>query len=432
MNYPHIAARALNRPLLIEPGYARQFFAALGPRLNIAQLQDASGVTLDRNAQVALATSYLPRAIDPWTGADKTDQSYPVVNGIAVIAITGTLMHNGGYIGSSSGSMCYDGIHAQILSAQTNSAVKGILLKFDTPGGEVSGCQALGDVIANCSKPVWGHANDQAASAGCWLISQCDKVFISTTAEIGSIGVVMAHGDYSQALANEGIKVTLIYSGAHKVDGNPYQGLPEPVAAAMQADLDDLRTLFAATVAKGRGNQTAQVLSTEALMYRGHLAVDIGLADEVMSFDDTLATFSATFARSGVSTKGKTMSKPDNTAAANSGEGTTAASAEQLATAHAAGVAEGTAAGAVAERTRIGAILNHENAQGREATAREFALGTDMTADTAIKVLASVPATNNKAATALAQMGDTQVIRAESEGSGKVNGLIAQYAPNKG
>lgn len=420
MKYQHMMARALNTPLLVEPSYARVFFSALGPKFNIGTLLDVDGEKLDKGAQRVLAESYLPRALDPWTGADVTDQSYPVLNGIAVIDIVGSLVHNGGYVGSKSGCMCYDGLQAQIESAEDNGQVKGIMLRFDSPGGEVAGIQALATVIGECDKPVWGHANELAASAACWAISACDKVLLAETAEIGSVGVVMGHCDHSEMLAAEGIKVTLIHAGAHKVDGNPYEPLPKAVLAEFQGELDDLRMLFATNVASGRGIETSQVLATEARMYRGQAAVDQGLADQVMSFDDAMATFSATLAQPGVFTKGKTMTPKVNTSASpNAGEGL---STEDRATAvaaartegHAAGVLEGTTKGAADERARISAILTHANATGREATAREFALHTDMTADAATKVLASVPqGSSSTAGAALQQMGDTTIVGTE-------------------
>ncbi|HYW57687.1 MAG TPA: S49 family peptidase [Polaromonas sp.] len=428
MKYQHIMARALNRPLLLEPGYARVFFSGLGPRFNIAELNDVDGNKLDKAAQVELAAGYLPRVIDPWTGADKTDESYPVLNGIAVIDVSGSLVHNGGYVGSKSGCMGYDGIQAQLESAEDNGKVKGIMLRFDSPGGEVSGVQALATVIGECQKPVWGHANEQAASAACWLISACDRVMLAETAEIGSIGVVMGHCDYSEMLAAEGLKVTLIHAGAHKVDGNPYEPLPADVLASFQGELDELRLLFATAVATGRGIETSQVLATEARMYRGQAAVDQGLADSVMSFDDAMASFSATVGQTGNFTKGKTMTPKVNTSASpNAGENNstitpeahTAALATAHAEGHAEGVSEGVTQGAAAERARISAILTHENAAGREATAREFALGTDMTAESAIKVLASVPKGAGIQAGTLAQMGEGTVVGAEG---GAANG----------
>lgn len=159
MKHAHIAARALNRPLLLEPGYARIFFSALGGRLNFSGLVDAKGEALDQKAMAALCESYLPRAVDPWSGADVTDQSYAVVDGVAVIPVQGSLMHKSGYIGTRSGAMGYDGIQAQIVSALASSRVKGILLDIDSPGGEVAGVRDLARMIGSASKPVWAHAN---------------------------------------------------------------------------------------------------------------------------------------------------------------------------------------------------------------------------------------------------------------------------------
>lgn len=45
-NYPHLSARVLNTPLLVEPGYARVFFSALASRLGIVQLSDSDGEIL--------------------------------------------------------------------------------------------------------------------------------------------------------------------------------------------------------------------------------------------------------------------------------------------------------------------------------------------------------------------------------------------------
>jgi signal peptide peptidase SppA len=428
MKHQHIAARALNRPLLLEPGYARFFFAAIGQRMQVSALTDAQGLTTLAAALPAQAAAYSARA--------RGDKTYAIQDGIAIVPVEGTLVHKSGYVGSSSGTMGYDGLEAQIKAAIQDPDVRGILLDMDSPGGEVAGVQELANLLSNSTKPVWAHANEMAASACYWLASAADKIVLTSTAEVGSVGVLMAHADYSEALANEGIKVTLIHSGANKVDGNPYAALPDAVRADFQTDIDALRNLFAGSVADYRSLTTAQVLATEARMYRGQAAVDIGLADEVMSFDDTLKKFSATLAKSGTFTKGKTMSKPDTNASPH-GEGATAeqhaqAVAQARTEGHAAGVAEGTALGATAERARISAILNHDNAQGREATARKFALETDMTADVATNVLASVPATSGKAAQTLAEMGDVKVVRTESQDQAKVNPLIAQFKLTKG
>ena len=72
-------------------------------------------------------------------------------------------------------------------------------------------------------------------------------------------------------------------AGAHKVDANPYEPLAEAIRDRMQSELESLRTLFAQTVAKGRGDRfdIKAALKTEAAVFRGIEAVTAGLADAV-------------------------------------------------------------------------------------------------------------------------------------------------------
>ncbi|MFU8899788.1 MAG: S49 family peptidase, partial [Roseinatronobacter sp.] len=87
----------------------------------------------------------------------------------------------------------------------------------------------------------------------------------------------------SGQLDQDGVRVTLIHSGQHKIDGNPYQPLPEAVRGDIQREIDVLRFLFAETVAAGRRGKITQeaALATEAATYRGTDTVAAGLADEV-------------------------------------------------------------------------------------------------------------------------------------------------------
>jgi ClpP class serine protease len=89
------------------------------------------------------------------------------------------------------------------------------------------------------------------------------------------------------------VRVTLIHSGQHKVEGNPYEPLPEAVREDIQREIDVLRFLFAETVAAGRAGRLSQeaALVTEAATYRGTDAVAAGLADEVTDLARGFAGF---------------------------------------------------------------------------------------------------------------------------------------------
>lgn len=170
-------------------------------------------------------------------------------------------------------------------------------LEIDSFGGEVAGVFDLADTIrkARTAKPVWAFVAEHAFSAGYALASQADRIVLPRTGAVGSIGIVVMHADLSGQLTDAGVTVTLIHSGAHKVDGNPYTPLPDPVRARIQMEIDGIRTLFAETVAAGRGRSLSAeaALTTEAECYRGSDAVAAGLADEVSDPASAFATFAA-------------------------------------------------------------------------------------------------------------------------------------------
>ena len=191
----------------------------------------------------------------------------------------------------------YEGIAAQVAAAAEDPAMRGIALEIDSFGGEVAGVFDLADAIraARARKPVQAFVAEAALSAGYALASQADRIVVPRTGEVGSIGVVVMHADWSAALAEGGVKVALIHAGARKVDGNPFAPLPEEVRATLQAEVEGLRDLFAATVAAGRGARLSAeaARATEARVYRGAAAVAAGLADQVADLRTAFAGFAA-------------------------------------------------------------------------------------------------------------------------------------------
>lgn len=99
-NLPHIASMAFNEPLMLEPAYARVFFCALAGQLGISRLTDAvSGDSLTAGeAPAALALS-----VDD--DGPRQARSYQVMNGIAVLPVSGTLVSRTRALQPYSGSL---------------------------------------------------------------------------------------------------------------------------------------------------------------------------------------------------------------------------------------------------------------------------------------------------------------------------------------
>ena len=384
MKLKHIAARILGRPMLMEPKYAQHFFAAFGTRAGVNSIEGFDVSLMGSEQLQKYAESYQVRQARFGNGSY---EPYAIMgDGIAVVQVEGSLAHKTGNLDPESGMTGYDGIRAKLEMAMKDPSVKGILMDVDSPGGEVSGAFDLADFIAGSKqKQIWAYANDLMASAAYLVGSQADKVFASQTASVGSIGVLVAHADYSKAMEAEGVKVTLIHSGEHKVDGNPYAALPDGVKSDIQAEIDGLRDKFAASVSRGRKMSKESILDTEARVYPGAKAVEMGLVDGVASFDEVIATFSNEFTRSGeVKPKGTTMTYE----VVASAPGLSEADVEKLMMD---AREDGVKAGAVAERARIQGILAHAESDGRTATAQHLAFATDMTPEAAVSLLGTMP-----------------------------------------
>ena len=287
MHHARIAQRVFNTPLMVEPSKALAFLSGLGPRI-AGQEITFHGSDL---AEAGIALSALPAHASLIGGGiaegqrNNDTQPFTLVDGIAMIEIAGTLVHHGAWIGQSSGLTSYEGIATQIDAAVADPTVRGIALEIDSFGGEVSGAFDLADRIraARDQKPVHAFVAEHALSAGYALASQADHITLPRTGAVGSIGVVTLHAEMSGMLEQKGVTVTLVHAGAHKTDANPYEPLPEAIRTRMQGELESLRTLFAQTVAAGRGNRldVHAALDTEAAVLRGAAAVAAGLADAV-------------------------------------------------------------------------------------------------------------------------------------------------------
>lgn len=382
MNYTHIASRVLNKPLLLEPAYARVFFSAMASRLGIESLADAEGQILVGEKLRISAESYTRTRTDKWGNEEVV---YQVQDGVASIPVQGTLVHKFGYLNPTSGMTGYDGILHRASAAFADPKVKAVLLDLDTPGGEVSGCfdtaRTLRSLADATGKPLWALCCDMACSAGMALASSAHRRLITQTGVAGSVGVVMAHANHDKHLQEQGVEVTLIHSGAHKVDGNPYQALPSDVLERFQTQTHELRQEFAQIVSAHTGLSVEAVLATEAATYRGQAAVDIGFADERVNGHEAISIFSEH-----LSTQGRTISIGANMSKADIAS---QPAAEGAAPAVDKGTLAATGAGdAKAERARIAGILAHANAEGRGKLANHLALETDLSVEAAAAVLA--------------------------------------------
>lgn len=362
----HIADRALNRPLLITPDKAQVILSVLAARIrvNAPEASRFEGDNIERDADGNTVWG-----IDAWGDRVPKRKPYNVKDGVGIITITGSLVNRGAWIGASSGLTSYEGIGHQLKAATADDAVKAVILDMSTPGGEATGAFETADMVRQLAakKRTVAVVNGMAASAGYAIASAASEIVTTETGVSGSIGVVMLHADYSRWLANEGVKPTLIFAGAHKVDGNPFEPLAADVRDDLQAEVTAFYDLFLKTVAKGRGARltAAAARKTEARTFIGQAAVDAGIADRVGSFETVLAELTRAVAPSGGARSNSqprrtSMSENSGAPGAEMNSGITQA---QHDTAVTAARTEGHSAGFKAATDRIGAILGADGSR---------------------------------------------------------------------
>ncbi|MBR2813467.1 MAG: S49 family peptidase [Reyranella sp.] len=288
MRYAYVASRAFGRPLLLEPqrgvAWLNAFAHLIGSRqpssaIAMQAMEDDDGPS--RPVYASLPVGLVERDYN---------KAYAQVGNVAVLKMDGVLVNSLGTVDPWCGMTGYDGLRTQLIAAMNDSNVKAIAVIGDTPGGEVTGCFDLADQFRSARevKPIWAIVDGMACSAGYALACSTGRITCSSVGYTGSIGVIAAHWDYSKFLDEAGVKVSLVYAGAHKADGNSYQPLPDSVRADFQAEIDAIYDQFVPVVVAGRGLADKDVRATEARSYLAKAAVDLKLCDDVMSPTDAL------------------------------------------------------------------------------------------------------------------------------------------------
>ena len=223
---------------------------------------------------------------------DPEPEGYTVRDGIAWIQIHRSFLR----------PRTYERIRKQVEQAVGAQNVRGILLDIDSPGGEVAGLFDLADFIfeSRGPKPIWAIANDDAFSAAYAIASAADRVAVTRTGGVGSIGVIAIHYDYSAMDERIGVKATPVYSGERKIDYIDTEPLGDVAKQLLQTEVDRLRELFVETVARNRDQSPEAIRDTEAGVFFGPNGRPL-LADAIENLTEVFQGFRTSIENGGPS-----------------------------------------------------------------------------------------------------------------------------------
>jgi len=227
-----------------------------------------------------LAAILIPTVFIPRSAASK----------IVVIPLSGTITTGDSSLSSS--STITPGLVRYYLSkAEADKAVKAIVFRIESPGGEIEPCQEILLEIEKVkeTKTIVVSMGGMAASGGYYISTQAAKIVALPTTMTGSIGVISYAINVEGLLEKLGIQIETFHGGKYK---DMYWGLRELTPeeeAIMQGMVNEYYEQFIDVVAEGRGLSREEVknLATGQL-YSGTKAKELGLVDELGDLDTAI------------------------------------------------------------------------------------------------------------------------------------------------
>lgn len=222
------------------------------------------------------------------SGEDGDPPPYEVRDGVAVMGIDGVLFQRAFSMCGFELAAGYDTILQRAAAAFADMTVEAVLLRIDSPGGDVAGMleaatllRALAD---DSGVPLIAYADEMAASAAYALAAAADKIYVPRSGLVGSIGVISTAVNVSGALEASGQRAIVAASPKGKALNHPLLPPQDAGVARMQARVEAAAQLFAEHVAGRRGLTIDQIMALDAGVFMGAAAVEKGLADGVASF----------------------------------------------------------------------------------------------------------------------------------------------------
>jgi protease-4 len=227
---------------------------------------------------------------------------------IAVIDVDGVISGETG----RSGTSLVESIRDQLDRAAEDQHVKAVILRVDSPGGEVLASDEIYRSIqrfqTNTDIPVIASMGSIAASGGYYVSAPCRWIVANELTITGSIGVIFHTYNYRALMDKVGVRPGVVKSGKLKdmlsPDKRAEDELPEE-RAILAGMIDESYARFVSVIVSGRTwsaeqNEKEKVTEGHPLapnwkefadgrILSGNQALKLGLVDEIGNFDTAVS-----------------------------------------------------------------------------------------------------------------------------------------------
>ena len=193
--------------------------------------------------------------------------------------------------GADESSLTSNGFNKLLIQVAGDSTIKGVVVRIDSPGGEVT---ASDDIwrqmnLLSKKKPTVISMSDLAASGGYYMAMTGDPIVAEPGTLTGSIGVVFGkpnlHGLYDKL----GVTKDFIQRGKHADIDSDYTSLTPEERDKLRQGIDESYQDFLSKVANARHHSVDEIDAVaQGRVWLGSQAKTRGLVDELGGLDTAI------------------------------------------------------------------------------------------------------------------------------------------------
>jgi len=209
--------------------------------------------------------------------------------GVAIVVAEGEIASGK----QSPGSIGGESTAALIRTAREDRKTKALVLRVNSPGGEVFAAEQIRREIQltrEAGIPVVVSMGDVAASGGYWISMNANKIFAEPNTITGSIGIFGLYYSIPNTLAKFGVQSDGVATGPMAGAFDITRALDPKVGAVIQAIINKGYHDFVGNVAKARGKSYESIDAiAQGRVWTGQQALDRGLVDQLGGLNNAVA-----------------------------------------------------------------------------------------------------------------------------------------------
>lgn len=201
----------------------------------------------------------------------------------AMVEINGTI--------AAGGDASAENVTSALQAAFKDKNTQGVVVRINSPKGSPVQAQTIYDEMRRLRQkypdiPLYAVVEDICASGGYFIAVGADRIYVSKSSLVGSIGVLMNGFGFTGLMEKLGIDRRLITAGENKAFLDPFSPLEERHKQFAKQLAEDIHQQFIGVVREGRGKRLKETPETfSGLIWTGQKSIELGLADGIGSLD---------------------------------------------------------------------------------------------------------------------------------------------------